>query len=150
MGASVHRPALTRIGQRGSHLHVSTCFRRKNGNPTIQNPASAAVIQQNIAPKLAATSTSDRIMPLPVLPGKSAPARTSLRRSGALVIALAALLLWLLVLPALLSHDSLIPLGNGCWFRGYRDPVTGRGTAFAQRDLRQAEACLARQWGDRP
>lgn len=89
-------------------------------------------------------------MSFPALPEKSPSARPPQRWSGALLVALVALLLWLAFLPALLNRDNLAPLGGGCWFRGYRDPVTGRDTAFARRDLQRAEACLARQWGERP
>lgn len=81
---------------------------------------------------------------------KAPPTRPPLRGNAALLIALAAFLLWLALLPALLGRDSLTPLGDGCWFRGYRDPVTGRDTAFAGRERQRADACLARQWGERP
>lgn len=88
-------------------------------------------------------------MALPVTPGKTLPARPPLRWGAAILVALAAFLLWLAVLPALLNRDNLTPLGGGCWFRGYRDPVTGRDTAFVPRERQRAEACLARQWGER-
>ena len=82
-------------------------------------------------------------MPLPHTASKPAPATSWLRRSMALFAALIAVLIWLSFLPALFKRDSLVPLGGGCWVRGYRDPVTGRDVAVDKLEFRQAEVCLA-------
>lgn len=82
-------------------------------------------------------------MPFPPSAAAAVQPAARLRRIAAFAVALAALLLWLAFLPALLGRDTLTPLGDGCWFRGYRDPVTGRGRSFAGDEVRQAEACLA-------
>jgi len=84
-------------------------------------------------------------MPFPIRLEETRPAKVRHRRSGILLVAFAAILLWLAFLPALLSRDNLLLPDGGCWLRGYRDPVTGRDTAFASRDLRRVEACRAEQ-----
>lgn len=89
-------------------------------------------------------------MPLSLSAAEPPEAAPHLRRIAAFAAALAALLLWLVFLPALLDRQTLTPLGGGCWLRGYRDPVTGRSRSLAGRELRQTEACSGRFEEARP
>ena len=82
-----------------------------------------------------------------ILPGKISPGKISpdkphqwLRRAAIQLLLLAGVSLWLMMLPALMTHDGLSSGENGCGRRGFRDPVTGRPVQFSSAPAGPADA----------